>query len=183
MFGKEKRLFASEKDVVMYVAALIEVANADGELKETERAMIVKLAKQFTEMYDSNRQFNDLVYKVHLNGKSQLKVWLDGLRIRGLSFARALLADMILMGHCDGDYCEKEKKIVDEFAKSLGLQDCLKDIESCVAAWIEEQKKLAEVIENGVLQAVYKKGKTEDIDVYNRRVTSRVNKVERQNVR
>ena len=142
-------IFQSEKDIVMHIAVLVRIAMADGKFLDSEKTFITNTAslyagtygtKPFEKMVDEN--ISDLP-------KSAVDDWLMVIAQQP-SEARNLIKDMIVLGHIDGDYCEKERNAVIDMAARLQItQDVVEKIEVSLLNLIMATKTLQSIIETG----------------------------------
>lgn len=126
---ERNKVFRNAEDVVLYIAALMSVARADGNLHEAEKDAIIKSANLYADVLPGGRTFNELVNEFATRERlsEAIKSWMQSLACRkeNLSIIRGLVVDMIMMGHCDGEYSIEEQKCIGEFAKNLGVSNSL----------------------------------------------------------
>lgn len=153
-----KNIFKTPEDVVYYIGALMLVAHADGTLSEAEKNAILMSAKVYADLLPGGRTFNELVKEVQIQGVTQeerkrtIGSWMRTVACKkgNECMARGLVADMIMLGWCDGKYTDDEGALVKEFAAYLGVPcPVLKSLESSCKCIHDEIVTLQNMINCG----------------------------------
>ena len=139
------KLFEKEQDIVMHIAVLMSIAMADGQFLDVERKFIEELAASYAAAYGT-RTFDQMVDCLDGLPKSAMTDWEQSI-ISKPAVVRALLKDMIALGHVDGDFCKEERSIVEEYARRFNVpKSVVDDIDGVMVEIVALTGKLNAII-------------------------------------
>ena len=126
-------LFDTERDILMHIASLVRVANADGEVLECEEKFIEQMAVAYTHSFGAI-SFDEIVSKSDKITSADVIDWQHTLLERPQE-ARNLVKDLIALAYADGDYCDSERHMIEKDAATLGVG--IEDVRAIEKALIE----------------------------------------------
>lgn len=142
-------LFDSEKDILMHIASLIRLSFADGKKMECEQSFINQIASSYARLF-GQKPFDLIVEESESAFVEDVLQWQERLKKYPLR-ARNLVKDMIALACADGDYCDKERKMIEEDAERLSVDiEVVRAIEKALVDYSVAKQGLNSVITNGV---------------------------------
>lgn len=123
--------FLNKQEQEVFMSLANEIVRVDGELDKSELERIESLALRING--DS---------KAHIPKKPNLSI------ITKKETKRIILIELIGICYIDGNYCNKERKYVNDLAEKFNIAIDLKNIENWVSDFIKLTKKGVELINN-----------------------------------